>query len=323
MESLFLLNLETLKVSIYHFVLEKMSSKKKEKERVTEIRATKYLLEQIRELQLQVESLKSELKSMKHIPSGKIGIGFLIPGISLLIFSIVKESQILAFIGLGLTFWGALFLFIKPVRYVKSELLHSTSLSSYLTIDRIINSLKFEGKGYYIPPYPKDIYLPEYLKGLKEMAVFISADTGSSMPSIDEMAKSKFMLKNPNGICISPPGLGLLIQFEKELGMDLTRMELDDLLETLPQLVTENIHLAKQVEIKKEDGKIRLRIFNSVYRDLYVKEGLKSIHLLGCPLVSAVACAIAKSSGKAVTIERDGMSLDEQLIEVWYNFAGD
>jgi len=295
-------------------------SPKKEKE--AEIRTTKYLFEQIRELQLQVESLKSELKNINRIPSGKIGIAFIVPGVAALIFSILEDSQILAFIGLGLTFWGALFLFIKPVRYVKGELLHSTSLSSYLTVDRIIKDLKFKGKSYYIPPYPKDVYLPEYLKGLKEMTVFISASRGSSIPSIEEMAKSKFLLKNPNGICISPPGLGLLIQFERELGTDLTKMDLDSFLEALPPLITENIHLAKQADIKRKNGKLMLRMFNSIYSDLYTKEKLKSVYLLGCPLVSAIACAIAKSSGKVVTIDKSKVSLDSQLIEVWYNLIG-
>ena len=296
-------------------------SSKKEKE--AEIRTTKYLFEQIKELQLQVESLKSELKNINRIPSGKIGIAFIVPGVAALIFSILEDSQILAFIGLGLTFWGALFLFIKPVRYVKGELLRSTSLSSYLTIDRIIKDLKFKGKSYYIPPYPKDVYLPEYLKGLKEMTVFISANKGSSIPSIEEMAKSKFLLKNPNGICISPPGLGLLIQFERELGTDLTKMDLDSFLEALPPLITENIHLAKQADIKRKNGELVLRISNSIYSDLYTKEKLKSVYLLGCPLVSSIACAIAKSSGKVVTIDKSRVSPDGQLIEVWYNLVGD
>jgi len=295
-----------------------------DKKKKAEINATAYLLGRIKELELQVESLRSELRSISRVSSGRIGAAFLIPGVLMLILSIVKESQILAFIGLSLTFWGALFLFIKPIRYVKGELLHLASLSSYSTIDRIIRDLKLKGKSYYLPPYPKDVYLPEYLKGLKEMTVFISANKSSSMPSIEEIAKSKFLLKNPSGICIPPPGLGVLIQFEKELTTDLAKMELDAFLRILPSLVTENIHLAKKVDIEEEDEKLRLKILGSIYSNLYnIKEGLKSVHLLGCPLVSAIACAIAKSSGKVVTIEKDKVSPDGQLIEVWYRFIGD
>jgi len=207
------------------------------------------------------------------------------------------------------------------VRYVKSKLLHSASLSSYLTIDRIIKDLKFKGKSYYIPPYPEDVYLPEHLKGLKEMVVFISANKHPDMPSIEEIAKSRFLLKNPNGICIPPPGLGLLIQFERTLGRDLSKVDLETVLEVLPQLVTEGIPLAKQLEIEKEDGIIHLRILNSIYKNMYNLEGPKSVHILGCPIVSAIACAIAKSTGKVVTIKEDKISPDEQLIEVWYSLV--
>ena len=297
---------------------------KSEEEKATEILTTKYLLEQVRELQLQVESLKSEIKKIRPVPSGKIGLAFVIPGVLSLIFSILKESQILAFIGLGLTFWGALFLFIKPVRYVRSELLHSASLSSYLTLDRIIKDLKFKGKSYYIPPYPKDVYLPEYLRGLKEMVVFISADTQPEMPSIEEIAKSKFLLKNPNGICISPPGLGLLNQIERELREDATKVDLETLLERLPQIITESLELAKEVEMKRDKKKVYVRIDDSIYKNLYKREqNLKSIHFLGCPLASAIACAIAKASGKIVTIEKDNVSTDFQTVEFWYSFVED
>jgi len=296
---------------------------KSEEEKVTEILTTEYLLEQVRELQLQVESLKSEIKKIRPIPSGKIGLAFVIPGVLSLIFSILKESQILAFIGLGLTFWGALFLFIKPVRYVRSELLYSASLSSYLTLDRIIKDLKFKGKSYYIPPYPKDVYLPEYLRGLKEMKVFISADKGSSIPSIEEMAKNKFLLKNPKGICVAPPGLGLLTQIERELRKDLTKLDLNSLCENLPKVLTEDLRVAKEMEIKTEKNGVYIKISDSTYSDLYSKErNLKSVHLLGCPLVSAIICATAKATGKIVTIDKDKFSPDNKTVEVWCRFIG-
>jgi hypothetical protein len=82
--------------------------------------------------------------------------------------------QIAAFIGLGLTFWGAIFALARSGKYVESSLLDATAKFAYSTIDRMINDLKFNGQGYYIPAFPKDVYLPEYLKNLKEPVVFIS-----------------------------------------------------------------------------------------------------------------------------------------------------
>ncbi|MEM2130722.1 MAG: hypothetical protein QXZ70_09010, partial [Candidatus Bathyarchaeia archaeon] len=120
-------------------------------------------------------------KEAKSLPSRIISLAFTAPGALALIFSIMNNSSVLAFIGLGLTFWGGLFLFASPVKYVKRSLLDFTAASTYNTLDRIIGNLKLESKSYYIPPYPKDAYLPEHLTGLKEAVVFVS--NTDKMPS--------------------------------------------------------------------------------------------------------------------------------------------
>jgi hypothetical protein len=293
---------------------------KEAEDKSSELTTTQYLIETIKQLQTDNENLKLELKKAKGIPSGKLGLAFIIPGALALIFSVLNNSNILAFIGLALTFWGALFFFIRPIRFVQSSLLDLTAISTYTTIDRIVKDLKFKGKSYYIPPYPKEVYLPEYLKGLKETVVFISADTGD-MPSIEELAKSKFLLENPDGICVAPPGLGLLTHFEKELRKDFAKLQLDELCEILPPLIVENLQLAKAMEMRKEGNQVYLKMLDSTYKSLYTtKENLKSIHFLGCPIVSAIACTIAKATGKMVVIQKDNIYPDGQTIEVWYNF---
>jgi len=290
----------------------------KSEDKSIELTDTQHLTEKIRQLQAEVEDLKSELRKRRRLSSGKIGIVLLIPGGLSLALSILENSQILAFIGLGLTFWGALFLLIRPVRYVESSLLDSTAVSAYSTIDRIVSDLEYEGKSYYIPPYPKEVYLPEHLKGLKDMIVFVSADGGNGMPSIEELAESKFLLKNPKGICVAPPGLGLLKHFEKELRTDSAKVDITELCDSLPRIILEHYPLAREIDMKPETNQIHLRVVDSVYTDLYVEKDLKSVHLLGCPLVSAIACIIAKATGKIVTIQRDMIHPDGQIIEVWY-----
>ncbi len=294
---------------------------KEAEDKTSELTTTQYLVETIKKLQTENENLKIELRKAKGIPSGKIGLAFVIPGALALVFSVTNNSNILAFIGLGLTFWGALFFFIRPIKYVQSSLLDSTAISTYTTIDRIIKDLKLKGKSYYIPPYPKEVYLPEYLKGLKDPVVFISVDTGG-MPSIEELAKGKFILENPNGICVAPPGLGLLTQFENQLRKDIAKLKIEELCETLPPTIIENLHLAKEVEMKILENNIYVKILDSTYKNLYISdENLKSIHFLGCPLVSSIACALAKSTGKMITVQEDRISPDGLTIEVWYRLV--
>jgi len=223
---------------------------------------------------------------------------------------------------MGLTFWGALFLLIRPMRYVEGSLLDSTTTSLYSTIDRIIKNFGYKGDGYYIPPYPKDVYLPDHLKGLKDTVVFVSAENDSNMPSIEELAEGKFLIENPKGVLVIPPGSGLLSQIEKELKIDFAKTQLNELCEIMPRFILENFSLAKEMEMELGEGQVYLKTFDSLYKNLYSAENnLKSISLLGCPIVSAVACAIAKASGKTVTIQKQKVSPDGLAIEVWYRIA--
>jgi hypothetical protein len=270
-------------------------------------------------LQKENEQMKYEPRKSEKLPSNKIGITLLIVGALLLVASVVTSSTILAFMGLGLTFWGALFLFVRSTKFVRIPILAATSLSFYSALDRITDDLNYKGKSIYIPPYPKDTYLPEHLAGLKEMLVFISAKDSATMPTIEEMAKKQFMVKNPEGICITPPGSALVNLFEKELRTDLTKIDQESFYDGLPTVIVNNLGLASNFEIKSEKELIHVKITDSVYNHLYSKnQNLKSIHSIGCPLTSAVTCALAITTGKPVTITKSKISPDLKTIEIWY-----
>lgn len=252
----------------------------------------------------------------------KIGAFFLISGALSLVLSLTTESQILAFIGLGLTFWGALFIAITPRNFVEGSLLDATAISAYSTVDRMIRDLKYKGKGYHTPPYPKDVYLPEHLKGLKDMVVFISAENESETPSIQELAESKFLIHNPKGVLVTPPGLGLLTQIEKKMNADFTKMSIEELCEVMPRFILDNLNLAREMELTPKDDQVNLKLTDSIYKNLYSNENnLKSITLLGCPIVSAVACAIAKTSGKPVVIQKQETTPDGSTVQVSYKIV--
>jgi hypothetical protein len=273
----------------------------------------------LEDLRRENELLKHELLISKKIPSNKIGITLIVAGALLLVASVVTSSTILAFIGLGMTFWGVLFLFVRPTKFVRSALLDSTVISSYATLDRIIDDLNYKGNPVHIPPYPKDTYLPEHLAGLKEMILFISANGSTTLPTIEEMAKKRFLVKNPKGICITPLGSGLVNLFEKELRADFTKIDQESFYEGLPTVIVNNLELASNFEIKPEKEGIYVKITDSVYNHLYSKnQNLKSIYSIGCPLTSAVSCALAIKTGKPVTITKIKISPDLKTIEIWY-----
>jgi len=285
-----------------------------------ELESTKQLAATLDQLQEEVAGLKLQLKAMNRRSPSRVGIVFAVPGVLSLAFSVITGSQVLAFIGLGLTFWGALFFLVRPIAYVKGSIVSMTAVTLYSTVDRIMRDLNYKGNGLYVPPYPRDVYLPEHLRGLKESIVFISADADSGLPSVEEIASSRFMTRKPKGICITAPGSGLVDQFERLLRTDLTRMSLEDLCASLPEIILENFQLAKEIEMKTEDNRVILKTSDSVFKNLYFEEGPRSVRLLGCPLVSAVASALGKSTGKATFIESVNTSPDVQTIEVSFSF---
>jgi hypothetical protein len=232
-----------------------------------------------------------------------IAIIFLVSGITFFALSVFLNSQIIAFVGLGLIFWGALFLLIPPPKHVEASFLITSSLSNYLTIDRMLNYLIPKNEAYNIPPCPKDVELPDHLEGLKEMVTFIPAELASGMAEIEDIARSKFLIEKPKGLLIASPGVGFLERIEQKHKIDFATIPLSKLGEALPDYLS-GLLLSKEIEMAINENSIILQISGSLYRDLYSqKYNLKSINLLGCPLVNAAACAIAKSTGKPTMIQ--------------------
>ena len=248
----------------------------------------------------------------KRNPSEIIGYILLLFGAISLMASIIYVSSILAFIGLGLTFWGALLLFIRPTKLVKANLLDSTAISSLTTINRIIDDLKYKGKAIYLPP--------RYLKGLKGGTIFIPSKKEIIIPPAEEVAEEKVFLKNPNGIYLTPLGLGLVNLYEKELGTDFAKANLNYLQNNLPKLFIEDLEIAEDLEINVEANMIQVKITGSIYKN-FCKEARKLPNIcgsLGCPLCSSIACALTRAAGKPVIIENNSFSDDANTIEVCY-----
>ena len=67
-----------------------------------------------------------------------------------------------------------------------------------------------------------------------------------------------------------------------------------------------------------------MRITNSLYKDLYTEAETRShIGVIGCPICSALACALAKATGKPVTIERTEASEEGKILEAYYRILQD
>ncbi len=261
-----------------------------------------------------LDTMLKEVKAEKprRKPPEVIGYTLLIVGIVAIVFSFVFTSFLLAFIGLGLTFWSVLLAFLKTTKYVKADVFEITPVSSLKGIDQVIQHFNCKGKG---------IYLPErYVKESKSGIVFVPLKDEIVIPPVEEVAKEKVLLENPRGICLTPSGLDLVSLFERKLKTDFGKVDIDYLAAKLPKLLIEDLEIAEDFEMNYVKDIVHVRITGSIYENMCreVRNLLNVCKCIGCPLCSSIACSLAKATGKPIVIEKSSLSRDGKVIQAYY-----
>jgi len=243
---------------------------------------------------------------------------FLIIGAIALFASVIYFSSILAFIGLGLVFWGAILTYIQPEQYTKKAILNATIYPPAAMLNQIIIELNYKGKATYLPP--------KYLKNPEDNKVYIPKDEDGKLPTPEHVLnqESHIILKNPQGILLTPLGSQLSQLFEKRLNMLFSKADLKYVIQNIPELLVEDLEIAENIEIKTNDNEIKIKIANSTFKDAHKESNTLSTSYpsLGCPISSAIACALTKATGKPVTIENIQKSEDSKNIQVTYLIQG-
>ena len=231
-----------------------------------------------------------------------------------LALSINYDSSILAFVGLGLIFWGVILFYVRPENYVKEALLDKTTLPSLTNLNEIIKEIGYKGKGVYLPP--------KYFKSFESSKVYISAGEDIKLPPPEKTREEedKTFINNPNGALITPPGIELKRLFEKTLGTNFARVDLQFIEQNTPKLLVEDLEIAQEVEMEHKNNRVFVKIENSIYQNI-CKEARKLSKIccsLGCPLCSAIACALAEATGRSVVIEKEETSDENQTTKIEY-----
>ena len=246
-----------------------------------------------------------------------IAFAMLILGIISLVASAFNASSILAFLGLGLTFWGAILLYITPTKHVKLELLNATAHSALANIEKVITNAKLNGKGIYLPP--------KYLKDLESSLIFIPSKADQLPPKPEEIDEEKLYSEKQKGMFLTPPGVALSKLFEKTLGTSFTRTRPNYLQRNLPKLFIKTLKIAEDIDVKTENNTITIEITNHIFNEICqeTRKHQKTSESIGCPLCSALACALAKATGKPITIENEKQSQDGKTTEIQYRIIED
>jgi len=268
------------------------------------------LIPKLEALEKTQASIDTHISKHRHRSSSSlIGYGLTGFGALSLILAVVFTSTVLAFIGLGLAFWGALLLFIRPRHYVRSDLMDSTALSSLTSIDRVITSLGYNQKGIYLPADNPD-----------KTVVFIPAQPLKKMPKIEQVENQVFV-KDPEGITLVPPGLSLANFFERQLGVKFTDWSLQEMSERLPKLLIEDLEMVQDCTINIDGDNVSFRFVESVYAEFCSKlrDSTKVCASLGCPMCSAMACVLAQVSHRPVEFDKDKYTTDGGTVESSYH----
>lgn len=239
-----------------------------------------------------------------------VSLGMLLLGFISLLASALFDSYVTAFVGLGLAFWGALLLVLTPTKYVKLELLTAASSSQAANTEKMLNLAETNHKGVYLPPK----LLQDYLSSL----IFVPATDNEALPKREEIPEEK-ALGTPHGLFLAPPGLALSRLFEEKLGKPFTELNLNRLATELPSLLDE-LGITKTAFMNVEGGKVTFGTGNYIFKNLCLEtRNFQRTHeTVGCPFSSAIACALAKASGKPVTIENEELGPNNETTTIHY-----
>lgn len=260
------------------------------------------------------------------------GITILLLGLIAFTLAIVYSSSVPAFIGLGLTFWGIIILYIQNEAYTKDTILDATTTSLLTTLNQTLQELEYRGKAIYLPP--------KYLNNPEDAKAYIPKQKTGKLPTPEQTQslETQPSSRNAQGMLITPPGAELTRLAEQTLGTLFTKTNLEYLQQNLPKLFIEDFEIATNLEIQPSQDKtpntldsstdqieqkhdtVHFKITAPAYRNTRKQaQQLPRIHAnIGCPLTSAIACMIAKATGKPTILETQQTSEDGQTTETEY-----
>jgi len=245
----------------------------------------------------------TNINPAKEITNKAIALIMLSLGPVSLLGSAFYSSYVAAFTGLGLTFWGALLMYLTSSKHVRLELLTATASSALSDIERILANTELDMKAVYLPP--------KHLKDYESSLVFIPSKPNGALPKPEETSEINLYSENAKGLFITPPGLALSKLFERKLGKSFSTVDLAEMQRALPKLFDE-LEITKNLSFQVEGNLVSIETGDHIFKDLCAEtRKLQKTHeTVGCPLSSAIACSLAKASGKPVIVEKELLNLD-------------
>ena len=285
------------------------------------------LVELLGRLQKENQELRRKLQKARTSSHLAIAYYLVFIGGSALTVAIYLDNLRLVQVGLGVLIAGVIILAVRQTnhgrlidrRQMATGPIKAAAISSMKALDRLLVGLDYRGKPVYLPP-PTHQGEGSGSSDLSEARVFIPAESGIRLPPETETAGGSLVIHNPEGLSLTPPGQALADLFEEELGVPFSSMDLDELGSRLPSLLMKELGLVKGFQLDQLGNTIHVKIEGSALASLcgQIEEGTGICQTLGCPLTSAIAIILARTTHEPITIDAVETSEDYKIIEAWY-----
>lgn len=267
------------------------------------------LFKQVEKLEKQKSDLQAELRRLKRKPRGNVGYLILILGLILLSIAIYYAHNVSAFIGIALTFWGALLLYIRPTRFIRKEILDSTLVESLKYNHKLLDELGFNGTPRYVSPGT--------LIGLRSATIYIPKTDLTETPVDEHLSQDEALLKDHSAIKLSPPGLGLHRLIEGELKTNFSTIDLEYLEYNLEKVLVEGLEIAEAFEMEISEPIVQANIKGNIFDVTIAEIGeLEEHRHIGDPLTSALACILARSTRQSIIIKKIEREPEKKLTRI-------
>jgi hypothetical protein len=237
--------------------------------------------EYINSLEKRNQELAKELTSLRSKPHGRWAFLILIIGSIMFSLSIDYSQTLPAFLSLALIFWGLLFLYIKPVDYVRIELLLSVLQETNEFYTKILDSSHYDGTPYFFSPITISDYSNVYYTIPKK-----------------KNQEIKDGIVTDDSLKITPYGIKLSNLIEKESKIKFSTIGLERLFFILKKALEEDLEIVKKIESKIEENIIEVTITDSIFKINNAENSSKNQDYL----INSIACSIAKTVHKPVII---------------------
>jgi hypothetical protein len=268
-----------------------------------------------------LSNLKQNKKLWKILRQGTIRLGLVVSsiGAGCLAISYLENSMILTFIGLGLILWGLLLFYISPSRSIPRKVFDVLSFSMLRSIDAIVDQMYHEESVVH--------FYHANRNGLAQGYIYFVRRPNGAVRNYVQFNSQEISQNDFNGTFILSPTQGLLDLFEKELNVNLARIDFPFLQRTLPDILVEELKLVDYFLIEANDDTFIIRFSGepSAHLCRLVNEKSKIGYRIGCPVCSVLALALSKSTGRPIRIkqtitEDDGGNISTVYEKVWAKF---